>query len=337
MTVTDSPMAIEIESLSKTYARRGQASITAVEPLHLSIARGQIFGFLGANGAGKTTTIKMICGLIMPTTGQVRVNGYNVLRERSEAMRQIGAVLEGTRNVYWRMSAWDNLLYFGRLKGYWGKELHQRAERLLRDLELWDRRKDSVRLFSRGMQQKVAIACSLIADPPIILLDEPTLGLDVQASRTVKEWITTLARERGKTIILTTHQLDIAQELCDRVAIMSKGTLLTDKPLPELLSLFKHEYYQFRVKGLIENEQLERFDALHIEVEHDETVLSGEIANQASLYDYLARVRDLGLPLLAVTRMEPDLEDIFVRLVDGQKTLEKKGEGYADHALSHVQ
>ena len=336
MANTSSPMAIEIESLSKTYVRRGKAPICAVEPLNLAIAPGQIFGFLGANGAGKTTTIKMICGLITPTTGQVQVNGYNVLHQRSAAMHQIGAVLEGTRNVYWRMSAWDNLMYFGHLKGHWGHDLQTRAEQLLRDLELWDRRKDSVRLFSRGMQQKVAIACALVSDPPIVLLDEPTLGLDVQASRTVKQWISTLARERGKTIILTTHQLDTAQELCDRVAIMSKGTLLTDKPLPELLSLFKHEYYQLRVKGLVEPEQRYHFDGFTIEVENDETVISGEIAHQASLYDYLARIKNLGLPLLQVTRLEPNLENIFVQLIDEQKAQQKKGVGDADHALSHV-
>ena len=139
----------------------------------------------------------MICGLVIPTTGRVRVNGYDVARERSMAMRQIGAVLEGTRNVYWRLSAWENLMYFGRLKGYRGKALSDHAEQLLRGLDLWERRNDRVRMFSRGMQQKVAIACALVANPPIILLDEPTLGLDVQASRTVRDWIAKLAREQG--------------------------------------------------------------------------------------------------------------------------------------------
>lgn len=143
----------------------------------------------------------------------MRVNGHDVWRQRSAAVRQIGAVLEGTRNVHWPLSAWDNLIYFGHLKGMWGKKLAARAEQLLRRLALWDRRGDLVRTFSRGMQQKVAIACALTAAPPIVLLDEPTLGLDVQAARTVKDLVGRLAREQGKTVVLTTHQLDMAQEL----------------------------------------------------------------------------------------------------------------------------
>ena len=163
-------------------------------------------------------------------------NGYNVAREHSIAMQQLGAVLEGTRNVYWRLTAWENLMYFGRLRGYYGKKLAIRAEQILRELDLWDRRKDLVRTFSRGMQQKVAIACSLITDPPIVLLDEPTLGLDIQASRTVKEWITLLAREQNKTVVLTTHQLDqpvrdVARDrfddLVDAVALAKRHPAVT--------------------------------------------------------------------------------------------------------------
>jgi len=180
--------AIKIESLSKTFRSRGGNEVEAVSRLDLTVEPGQVFGFLGSNGAGKTTTLKMACGLVMPTTGTVRLNGYDVSRQRGQAMQQIGAVLEGTRNVYWRMNAWQNLLYFGRIKGVSAsKLLKARAEQLLRELDLWERRKDPVGEFSRGMQQKVAIAAALIADPPIVLLDEPALGLDVQASRTVQE------------------------------------------------------------------------------------------------------------------------------------------------------
>src|SRR5258707_1837561 len=137
--------AIEIASLSKTYRKGKNPPIQAVDSLSLTVPRGQVLAFLGPNGAGKTTTIKMICGLISPTTGSVQLNGYDSARQRGQAMNQIGAVLEGTRNVYWRLSAWENLMYFGRLKGQWGKSLTQRGEALLRDLDLWDRRNDEVR------------------------------------------------------------------------------------------------------------------------------------------------------------------------------------------------
>jgi len=286
--------AIRIVGLTKVYRGRNGQVTKAVDHLHLEVPRGQVFGFLGANGAGKTTTIKTLCGLIIPESGQVYVNGYQVAYERSLAMRQIGAVLEGTRNVYWRLSAWQNLLYFGRLKGCGGRELKERATRLLRELDLWERRNDPLRSFSRGMQQKVAIACALIADPPIVLLDEPTLGLDIQAALTVKAWVARLAREQGKTVVLTTHQLDIAQELCDRVAIMRRGKLLADQPLSDLLQLFKQEHYQIRLRGELAPEQAAHFQPLSLIQENGQSLLSGEIRDQQTLHDYLEGLYPLG-------------------------------------------
>src|SRR5437870_5211941 len=124
------------------------------------------------NGAGKTTTIKMMCGLVTPTSGRVHLHGYDVARERPIAVRQVGAVLEGARNVYWSLSAWQNLLYFGRLKGLSTDFIRPRAEYLLQALGLWERRHEDVGGFSRGMQQKVAVAAALVSDPPIVLFDE---------------------------------------------------------------------------------------------------------------------------------------------------------------------
>jgi ABC-2 type transport system ATP-binding protein len=231
--------AIEVRGLAKSYRRRGKPAIHAVRPLELTVPRGQIFGFLGPNGAGKTTTIKMLCGLIAPDGGSVRLNGFDVHRQRGGAMRQIGAVLEGTRNVYWRLTAWQNLTYFAGIKGCDPATGRARGEALLRDLGLWERKDDMLMTFSRGMQQRVAIACALVGDPPIVLLDEPTLGLDVHSARTVREWVVKLAREQGRTVVLTTHQLDMAQAVCDRVAIMRDGALIANQPTRELLARFR--------------------------------------------------------------------------------------------------
>jgi ABC-2 type transport system ATP-binding protein len=308
--------AIEIESLRKVYRKRNSPDVVAVDNLNLTVAAGQVFGFLGSNGAGKTTTIKMACGLVQPTSGHVRLNGFDAHRQRGDAMRQIGAVLEGTRNVYWRLTAWQNLLYFGRLKGVTGRALEDRAKRLLTELDLWDRRNDSVNGFSRGMQQKVAIACALVADPPIVLLDEPTLGLDVQAARTVKRWIETLVKEEGKTVVLTTHQLDMAESLCDQVAIISHGKLLAHQPTTELLSLFRQEFYRVRVNGHLEAAQIARFPHLTPIVENGQTILSGPIAAHADLYALIDQLRALDLELVSVSPTEPNLEEIFVEMMD---------------------
>jgi ABC-2 type transport system ATP-binding protein len=312
--------AIEITNLSKTYRRKDMEPIRAVDNLSLVVPGGQVLGFLGANGAGKTTTIKMMCSLIVPDHGQVRLNGYDVARQRGQAMRQIGAVLEGTRNIYWRLSAWQNLIYYARLKGSHGREAQARAERLLSELDLWEKRNQPVGEFSRGMQQKVAIACALIADPPIVLLDEPTLGLDVQAARTVKAWIQTLAREQGKTVVLTTHQLDMAEELCDRVAIMRSGRLIADEPTSVLLHLFEGEHYQIQFAGALEPARLngyaKQFAGFHLREDNGHTTLSGPIAGQTELMAILQAVHELGLPLVGVQKAEPSLEEVFVKLME---------------------
>lgn len=308
--------AIEIDGLRKVYTKRNGPAVVAVDDLNLSIPAGQIFGFLGSNGAGKTTTIKMACGLVLPTSGSIALSGYDVQRQRGQAMRQIGAVLEGTRNIYWRLTAWQNLLYFGRIKGVTGAGLKERAERLLRELELWERRNDPVRDFSRGMQQKVAIACALVADPPIVLLDEPTLGLDVQAGRTVRRWVEKLAREEGKTVVLTTHQMDLAEGLCDRVAIMSQGKLLTNRPTGELLDLFRQETYDLRFREKMDEAVLARFDGFTPREENGNTILSGTISEHDRLYRLIETAEVQGLELLGVAQAEPNLEEIFVQLLE---------------------
>src|SRR5260370_25500611 len=179
--VTHDGKAIELSGLTKIYRHRNQV-IAAVRDVSLSVPPGQVLGLLGPNGAGKTTTIKMICGLILPSAGTIRLNGYDVARQRPAAVRQIGAVLEGSRNVYWPLSAWQNLMYFGRLKGLRGAEIRPRAERLLTELRLWERRNETVGSYSRGLQQTGAIAAALITAPPATLFDEPTLVRDAQTA-----------------------------------------------------------------------------------------------------------------------------------------------------------
>lgn len=310
--------AIEITNLSKTYPRRKDKPVQAVASLDLAVPTGQVLGFLGANGAGKTTTIKMMCGLVLPSTGQVCLNRFDVTRQRRMAMQQVGAVLEGTRNVYWRLSAMQNLIYFGRLKGVSGKALYKRAEQLLTELDLWARRDDPVNDFSRGMQQKVALACALVADPPIVLLDEPTLGLDVHAARTVKAWVQELASKRGKTVILTTHQLDMAEEVCDRVVIVQQGKVVADKPTTDLLDLFRQEFYEFHIEGHFEEDFWQplraTFSDLSVVRENGHSVLTSTISNQEMLHTLLSAIKHMQLTLVSVQQAEPNLEDVFVQL-----------------------
>ncbi len=307
--------AIEVASLTKVYGSNRGQRVKAVDSLSLTLPRGQVFGLLGPNGAGKTTTIKLLCGLVTPTSGSVRLNGYDIRHQRSQAVLQLGAVLEGGRNVYWSLSAWQNLLYFGRLKGLTGDAIKPRAEQLLRDLGLWDVRHAQVGGFSRGMQQKVAVAAALITDPPILLLDEPTIGLDVEAARTVKDWIVALAREQGKTVVLTTHQLDMAQELSDRVAIMRSGRIVADLPVRELLHRFQQDRYQIVLgpKSNVSGVQLPQ--GTTVADQDGSTVLTSPALGDHNLYSLLARLGEAGLQLRSVSPIEPDLEEVFLQVV----------------------
>ena len=316
--------AIDVEGLSKTYGSK-KAAVKAVDGVSLSIPAGQVFGLLGPNGAGKTTIIKMLGGLVTPTAGTVRLNGYDVGRRRAAAVLQLGAVLEGSRNVYWSMSAWQNLLYFGRLKGLRGGEIRPQAEWLLTELGLWERRHEAVGNFSRGMQQKVAIAAALITDPPILLLDEPTIGLDVQAARTVKEWVLRLARDEGKTVVLTTHQLPMAQELADRIAVIREGRIVADLPTAELLAQFREDRFRITLGAPLTLSSWKDGPDLRLPegttVSHDNgvTALTAPVGGQDELYALLDELRRGEVPLLSVSQVEQDLEEVFVRIVEGER------------------
>jgi len=312
--ITDGQPAIELAGLTKRY-RRGKGWLTAVDDVTLSVPPGQVIGLLGPNGAGKTTTIKMSCGLILPTAGTIRLNGYDVGRRRADAVRQIGAVLEGSRNVYWPLTAWQNLMYFGRLKGLRGQEIRPRAEQLLADLGLWERRGETVGSYSRGMQQKVAIAAALITDPPVLLLDEPTIGLDVEAARTVKEWIAHLAADEGKTIVLTTHQLAIVQELASRIAVIRHGSVIADLPTAELLARFAEDRFEVRAAGLLHGFAGALPAGARAEADSQTTRVTLRDADQARLHQFLDDLRAKDIPLLSVTQAQPDLEEIFLRLI----------------------
>jgi len=319
---TDTPMGddgrlavLEARGLTKVFGAGGRM-VRAVEDVDLVVHAGEVVGLLGPNGAGKTTTIKMVAGLVTPTAGSVTILGRDLRRHRGAAVRHLGAVLEGGRNVYWALSAWQNLLYFGRLRGLRAREFEPRAAWLLLELDLWERRHEPVGGFSRGMQQKVAIAAALVSDPALLLLDEPTIGLDVTAARTVKGWVRRLAAEGHKAVVLTTHQLAVAEELADRVAVIDHGRILVDRPVGALLDQFGEDRY--RVTVAVPEEQVPPsmlYDVEPGEPGSGHSVVTVGVGDGAVLYrvlDHLARYR---VPLVSVTPERPDLEEVFVRLV----------------------
>src|SRR6266446_9630774 len=212
--------AIEMVDLCKDFG-----SFHAVDHLSLIVQQGEIFGLLGPNGSGKTTTINMISGLSVPTSGEVRVMGYDVRHQARQVRRLLGSIPQETA-LYEELTAWDNMDFHADLFGVPRQEKKERIIRLLELVQLLDRKASRVSTFSGGMKRRLAIARALLHDPSLIYLDEPTLGVDVQARRAIWDYCLSL-RDQGKTVLITTNYLEEAQTLCERLAIIDHGKLIT--------------------------------------------------------------------------------------------------------------
>ncbi|WP_416669005.1 ABC transporter ATP-binding protein [Egbenema bharatensis] len=297
---------LEAHHLQKTYRTQGKP-IVAVKNVSLSIAPNQVLAFLGPNGAGKTTTIKMIAGLILPDNGSVRIVGHDPFRE-PKTLGQLGAVLEGNRNLYWRLTPEENLEYFGVLRGLSQRVARQRTHTLLERFGLAEKRRKTVQTLSRGMQQKLAIAVALIHDPPLLLLDEPTLGLDVEATESVKRLVREIAAE-GRAILLTTHQLNIAEELSDRVAIIHQGEILLEEPTPDLIQQFSGSTYLIELEQELDSDRISKIAALGSTI----TANTIQIPNADTLYPIMAILNPL--PIHRIEREQANLTDIFLKVI----------------------
>jgi ABC-2 type transport system ATP-binding protein len=200
--------------------------ITAVDDLSMEVPAGIVFGFLGPNGAGKTTTIHLLLGILEPSQGQARVMGFDTRSQGAEIRTKSGALLEFS-GLYERLSAEDNLDLYGRIYNMPAPERKARAKELLTHLDLWDRRKEKVSKWSRGMKQKLAVARALFHHPPLVFLDEPTAGLDPVAAATLHADLTSLVSREGVTVFLNTHNLAEAEKLCAQVGVIRNGKLIT--------------------------------------------------------------------------------------------------------------
>ncbi len=316
---------IEVRDLTRTYRtttgviRRRPLEVQAVRGISFAVERGELFGLLGPNGAGKTTTIKMLITLLLPTSGEARVLGRDVVEDAREVRKRIGYVFGGDRGLYERLSAYDNLRYFAELYGVSGAKQRARIDEVLQLVGLKGRESERVEGYSRGMRQRLHIARGILHDPEVVFLDEPTIGVDPVGARELRETIAGLVAA-GKTVLLTTHYMFEADALCDRIAVIAKGRIVGEGTPTELKAgVTEGRVTEVEVFG-VGDDALARLRALD-----GVSAVTVEEREQAQLLIVQSdQERELTAPILAeldgvevgrVSSREPTLEDAYVALV----------------------
>lgn len=304
--------------------RRKKERILAADHISIAIKRGELFGLVGPNGAGKTTTIKMLCTLLLPTSGTAWVNGHNVVEQRDKVRERINVVLGGERALYWRLTGRENLWAFSRFYNIPSNVANERITEVLELVDLTERADDRVERYSKGMKQRLQIARALLNDPEVLFLDEPTLGLDPDGARKIRQYIKGLVAEKQVTVLLTTHYMYEAEEMCDRVAIIDKGKIVALGTPQELKGLVrKAVVLDLNVKGISDQsiQTLKGISGVETVVSRDdpESGLShlrlqtdGRNRVVSEVIESCVKSR---VKVLSFQAAEPTLEDVFIKLV----------------------
>lgn len=310
--------AIETNQLSKTYEPPSgwrkiarSTPVSAVRDISLQIPEGQLFGLLGPNGAGKTTLVKMLCTLILPSSGTATIAGFP-LQKAGKIRASIGLVVTDERSFYWRLSAWRNLQFFAAMYGLTGSEATQRMTQVLHDVDLYDVRARRFSDFSSGMKQRLAIARSLLHQPRLLFLDEPSRSLDPNATQRLHALILRLRTERKMTMFLVTHDLVEAEALCEQVALMRQGEVQAiGRPFDLRARLSPQRHYQLNT-SLVEPEQVVTLQAIAPSLTYDAGQLqfwAGE--EDGVLTAVLASLHQHNITIHTIESAPPSLEQVF--------------------------
>jgi ABC-2 type transport system ATP-binding protein len=316
---------IEVNDLVRKFSTRGRPTKTAVGGISFDVGQGEIFGILGPNGAGKTTTIKMLSTLLIPTSGTARVLGYDVTDDRTvmDLRKRINVVSGGDRGLYYRLSAKQNLEFFADLYGIPKREQTEMCQKLLGMVGLMNAADIKVEDFSRGMKQRLHIARALVNDPELLFMDEPTIGLDPEISRSIRSVIRDLSRS-GKTIILTTHYMYEAEELCDRMIILSRGNIVGKGTVAEIKDMVSDSSVVHIVtdrdpsealKGFVSDPDMTVVSSRTVGGRYDTRFASASGKTDVGAHEDL--FRPFGIRLIGLD--EPTLEDAYIRLTGGDE------------------
>jgi ABC-2 type transport system ATP-binding protein len=301
---------IEADHLSKSFG-----SFKAVDNVSIAVEEGEIFGFLGPNGAGKTTTIRMLTGVLTPDTGSARICGIDIHKNPLEAKMKMGIIPEnGT--VYSDLTAEQNILWTAKFYGMDSASRKKRADEILSDLGLSERRNDIVRNFSKGMRQRISIACAIVPSPPVLFLDEPTGGLDVYSRRLVIDTVRRM-NDEGSTVFLTTHNIEEANELCTIISVINKGAIIaTGSPEKLKKSFDKANYIEIAFEQPVTRELFALGGISRAETHGDKWRLYTDDPDQTVKYCAALAERE-HLKILSIATSSPTLEEAFVQLTGG--------------------
>lgn len=308
-----------------SFLKRESKIVIAVNHVNLRIQRGELFGLLGRNGAGKTTLVKILCTLLPPNEGIAVVNGFDVVREQMNVKRSIGTIFSvGERGFFWRLTGYDNLEFYAAVNDVPRDHRKQRIMEVLDLVGMKDNAFERFQKYSGGMKRKMALARALLSNPPILLLDEPTTGVDVISSRAIREFIRNdLVKKSGKTVLYTTHYIEEAAQMCDRIAIMQKGQFtVIDTPNALKAMVKKGESIDIVVKNMSDSQvnMLRGLDGIvHVAVETQDATL-GQVHLRLRLErnDFLPSVFDFffkeKIKVINFKQEELTLEDAFIEL-----------------------
>jgi len=319
--------SIESIGLTKEYPAK-EKPLVAVDQVDLLVRSGELFGLLGPNGAGKTTFIKMLCTLVLPTDGTAKVGGYDIVKESHNVRESIGWLHgeTGGRALYWRLSARDNLRFYAYIQNVPPSIAQKRIEALLEFFDLQKEAGNLVKDYSTGMKVRVMLARTLLPNPPILLLDEPTVGLDAQTAIETRKLILTLSRELRKTILLTSHNLYEVEKLCERVAIINSGKIIALGTMDQLGHLIREaKTLEVRLDGSDGDTAVKSIRGLCFirrivssEKSGEGWVIRAEVSDLDSAIPNIAQAlaRD-GFKIRGILEIRPNLEEIFVKLTEG--------------------
>ncbi len=310
--------AIKVEKLEKTYKTR-KSVVKAIRGVSFEIEQGSITGILGPNGAGKTTLLKMIVGTILPDNGSLEVLSVsNPARHMSALAPNIGVVLEGSRNIYGPLTCAQNIKYFARLHRYRNGKIRQEIDSILNHFSILSKRDVPAMRLSRGMQQKLAICTALIHRPKLLLLDEPTLGLDVQSSIDLIKALKRINNEVGVTVLLTFHNLRVVQNLSTHLLLLRNGKIILNEKMEDALSMFDKKKFCLVSEVKLNFEGLEYVRTIESRKEKDGFKYVLEIKKENEFSKLLYSLQEEGVHFSNIHREEVSLEDVFFEIMRGE-------------------